>query len=125
MHQPTEPMVKFYKLKSGENVVGYDMGENETSYKVRRPLSFTVESDVMSGRQMLDVKEWLPPIVCATDETHIPKEFVLLVTDVKPTFKEEFDEASKFLYNVEAVRKKSRKTADNVTMLRDPSTKPN
>lgn len=125
MHQTNDPQVRFYKLKSGENVVGYDMGQNETAYKVKRPLSFIVESDVMSGRQMLDVKEWLPPIVCATEETFIPKEFVLFVTDVKPTFKEEFDEASKFLYNVEPVRKKTRKGSDNVTYLKDPSTKPN
>jgi len=119
----TTPQVKFYKLKTGENLVAFELESTELFYRLRRPLSFTVENEPLSGRQMLDVREWIPPIVCNTDEITLPKEFVMLSTEVKDSFRAEFDEASQFLYNVEPRHRKKRE--DVPLMLKDPSTKPN
>jgi hypothetical protein len=118
-----QPVVKFYKLRDGENIVAFEMENADTHYRLRRPLSFTIENEVMSGRQMLNVREWIPPIVCATDEICIPKEYVMVSTDVKESFKSEYEQASEFLYNVQARPKKPREEVP--VMLKDPSRKPN
>lgn len=120
--------VRFYKLKNGENLVAFEVKDERDHYTISRPLSFTVDNEVGGGRQMLNVKEWLPPIVCSSDSVMLLKEFVMFSTAVKESFKEEFDYASEYLYSVEAV-KKSRRTQSPTdpipVMLRDPSTKPN
>lgn len=115
--------VRYYKLKSGENLVAFELENSDLHYRLRRPLSFTVENEPLSGRQMLDVREWVPPIVCNTDEINLAKEYVMFSTEVKDSFRAEFDEASEFLYNVEPRHKKPRE--DVPIMLKDPSTKPN
>lgn len=118
------PPVKFYKLKTGENLVAFELENADSFYRLRRPLSFTVENEPLSGRQMLDVREWIPPIVCNTDEICLPKEYVMFSTDVKESFRDEFNHASQYLYNVEPRHKKSRRE-DVPMMLKDPSVKPN
>lgn len=134
MHQPVapaEPIIKFYKLRNLEDIVAYQLeSEDENHYRIKRPLAFSVENEDGTGRQMLNVREWIPPIVSAVEEILLAKEFVLFTTDVRDSFKEEFTDAVNYLYGVTPVKKRAKKnTTDNVvqfaTLLKDPSTKPN
>jgi len=132
MHQPTPDgttPIKFYKLRNSEDIVAYEVQITETHYHIRRPLSFSVENEVLAGRQMLNVREWIPPIVCANDSVILPKEEVLFSMDVKVSFRDEFIHATDYLYSVEAKPKKMHKHPkdDGVVpvILKDPSTKPN
>jgi hypothetical protein len=115
--------IKFYKLKTNEDIVAYEVRVEKGHIQIKRPLSFTVENEVMGGRQMLNVREWIPPIVAANDTVFLPKEFIMFSTDVKDSFKEEFMSATEFLYNV--TPRKPNKSKDVPLMLKDPSTKPN
>lgn len=124
MHQPIEAVIKFYKLRTNEDIVAFEEESTETHYKIRRPLAFTVDNEVMAGKQMLNVREWVPPIVCANDTILLPKEYVMFTTDVKESFKEEFVGATDFLYNI-TPKKKKEVSRDNITYLKDPSVKPN
>lgn len=118
--------IKFYKLKTNEDIVAFEVEVCNDHIKISRPLAFTVENEVMAGKQMLNVREWVPPIVCANDTILLPKEFIMFSTDVRESFKDEFIHATEFLYNVEP-RKPTRSKSDKVVplMLKDPSNKPN
>jgi hypothetical protein len=125
--QPTPPVIRFYKLKTNEDIVAFELENLDGLFRIRRPLSISVDNEVMGGRQLLNVREWVPPIVCSTDEIYLPKEYVMFSTDVKESFKEEFIHATEYLYSVESVKKSRTTKSDNVIplMLKDPSTKPN
>jgi hypothetical protein len=115
--------IKFYKLKTNEDLVAFEEEDNGEAYKIRRPLSFFVENENGAGRQMLNVKEWVPPIVCANDTVYLSKELVMFSMDVKETFKEEFIRATDHLYNITPKRADQKNL--HPVLLRDPSNKPN
>jgi hypothetical protein len=124
MNQSIESDIKFYKLKNGEDIVAFEIESLESHYNIRRPLLIKVENEVLAGRQMLNVREWVPPIVCANDTVLLPKELVIFSTDVKVSFKEEFKDATDYLYNV-VPKKKQPRTPSNSTLISssNPSTK--
>lgn len=129
MHQPTEePVIKFYKLKTLEDIVAYQLEETDEFYRIRRPLVFSVENEMVTGRQLLNVREWIPPIVSAVEEVNLPKEFVIFSTDVKETFKEEFQDAVNYLYGVTPKKRtkpsNSGKVVPIASMMKDTSDKP-
>lgn len=121
-----QPVIKFYKLKTNEDIVAFEVEDSDTHIKIKRPLAFSVENEVLAGRQMLNVREWVPPIVCANDTILLPKEYVMFSTDVKDSFKDEFIHATEFLYNVEP-RKPTKSKGQKVVpfLFKDPSDKPN
>jgi len=125
--QPTQPVIRFYKLKTNEDIIAYELENLDMYYRIARPLAVTIDSEVLGGRQMLNVREWVPPIVCATDEVFLPKEYVIFSTATKESFRDEFISAVDYLYSVEAVKKTKTPRTDNVIplMLKDPSVKPN
>lgn len=128
MHQPVDPIIKFYKLKTLEDIVAYQLQDGDGFYRIRRPLAFSVENEMGTGRQLLNVREWIPPIVSAVEEVCIPKEFVLFTTDVKESFKEEFQDAVNYLYGV-TPRKRTKpsntgKVVPIACMMKDTSDKP-
>ena len=131
MHQPVpdEPIIKFYKLNTLEDIVAYQLEETDTHYRIRRPLAFRVENEMVTGRQMLNVREWIPPIVSAVEEINLPKTLVVFTTDVRDSFKEEFRDAVEYLYGV--TPKKRVKTAEKgskvvpfASLMKDTSDKP-
>lgn len=134
MHQPVPDNlpVKLIKLKNGEDLVAYLVSETDTQIVLKRPLAFTIENEPMYGRQMLNVREWVAPIVAATDTIPLDKDFVIFVTEVKDTFMSEFKDAVEYLYGV-TPRKRDRKGVANsegkvvpfAAMMKDPSGKPN
>lgn len=134
MHQPTtaEPVIKFYKLKTLEDIVAYELETAEQNFiRIKRPLAFSVENEDGTGRQMLNVREWIPPIVSSVDEILLPKEYVLFSTEVRESFKEEFIDAVNYLYGVVPKPRNSKKSSSSgkivpfVSMMKDPSSKPN
>jgi hypothetical protein len=124
MNQSNESDIKFYKLRNGEDIVAFEIESLESHYNIRRPLLVKVENEVLAGRQMLNVREWVPPIVCANDTVLLPKELVVFSTDVKNSFKEEFKDATDYLYNV-VPKKKQPRTPSDSTLIHssNPSTK--
>lgn len=131
MHQPVqeETVIKFYKLNTLEDIVAYQIEETETHYRIRRPLAFRVENEVITGRQMLNVREWIPPIVSSVEEINLPKSVVIFTTDVRDSFKEEFQDAVNYLYGVTPKKRpKSPEKAANVipfaSLMKDTSDKP-
>lgn len=122
-----ETVVKFYKLKTNEDIVAFQLQDLKGHYKIKRPLAFTVDNEIAAGRQMLNVREWIPPIVCANEIIFLPKEYVMFTTDVKESFIEEFTSVTEFLYNV-TPKKKERTSSGKVvpisSLMKDSSTKP-
>lgn len=136
MHQPVPDNlpVKFIKLKNGQDLVAYILSEDDKVITLKRPLAFTVENEPMYGRQMLNVHEWVAPIVAATDTVPLDKDFVIFVTEVKDSFRLEFKDAVEYLYGVTPrKRDRSRSSEANAagkvipfaSMMKDPSGKPN
>lgn len=125
-----QPVIKFYKLKTNEDIVAFELEATDSFYRLRRPLAFSVENEVVSGRQLLNVREWVPPIVCSVDEISIPREYVIFSTNVKESFREDFIHATEYLYSVTPVhasKDASKKNGNNVIplLIKDPSNKPN
>lgn len=132
MHQPVPDTfpVKLIKLKNGEDLVAYLIDENEKQIQVRKPLAFTIENEPMYGRQMLNVREWVAPIVAISDTVPLDKDFIIFITDVKESFVAEYKDAVEYLYGV--TPRKREKTKDHVgkvvpfaSLMKDPSGKPN
>ena len=135
MHQPVPDNlpIKLLKLKNGEDIVAYLMEESDTQVTLKRPLAFTIENEPMLGRQMLNVREWVAPIVAASDTIPLDKDFIIFVTDVKESFAEEFKEAVNYLYGVTPKKRTTKrdsmeaggKIVPFASMMKDPSGKPN
>lgn len=129
MHQPVpdETPIKFLKVRTGEDLVAYLTEEGEGFYRIRRPLVFSVENEVMAGRQLLNVREWIPPIVSSVEEITIPREWVIFITDVKDSFKLEFKDAVNYLYGVTPRKRSKPSSADVIpfaSIMKDTSDKP-
>lgn len=133
MHQPVPDTlpVKLLKLKNGEDIVAYILNEDEKHIILKRPLAFSIENEPQYGRQMLNVREWVAPIVAATDTIPLEKEFVIFVTDVKESFKDEFKDAVDYLYGVTPRKRETPKAnaAGKVvpiaSLMKNPGGKPN
>ena len=132
MHQPVPDTfpVKLIKLKNGEDLVAYLIDENEKQIQVRKPLAFTIENEPMYGRQMLNVREWVAPIVAISDTVPLDKDFIIFITDVKESFVAEYKDAVEYLYGVTPrKREKSKDPVGKVvpfaSLMKYPSGKPN
>jgi len=92
----------FVKMRTGEDIVGYLLPKSEvvTGYAIGKPLYMRVETDMSSGRQMIEVREVLPPLLVDMDTFLIPIEEVRLVTPIRDSFKEELDSVIKLFYSV-------------------------
>jgi hypothetical protein len=122
MHQKAkmeDGTLKYIKLKNGEDIVGVVTVETSNTVSIKRPLAFVIENDFEYNRQLLNIREWMPPIVAKDDVISIKKSTVFFITDVKDTFIEEYNEAVKTLYGI-TPRKRQVKTEENsnvVTLL--------
>ena len=93
----------FIKLKNGDDIVGYVVHRDESSIKLKRPLVVWVDNDMDSGRQYLQVREWIPPIVVTSDETDISLSDIMLTMDVLERFHKEYGDVAEYFYDVTPV----------------------
>jgi hypothetical protein len=124
--------IRFIKLKQGEDMVAFFLGETETHITVRRPLAVRIENDFSSGRQLLEVREWLPPILTDVEEATINKADIMIITAVRESFVEEFVNVVNYFYSVRPKKQETKAIvdrADSKNVLpffgRDTSNKPN
>jgi hypothetical protein len=95
----------FLKLRSGDDIVGYLLPKTEphTHHHLSRPLHINVETDLASGRQMIEVKECLPPILVELENMSFAIEDVVILTPIRDSFREELDSVIKLFYSVKPV----------------------
>lgn len=117
--------VRFFKLKTQEDIVAYLVDEDDEDYSIQKPLIVSIENDFSTGRQMVDIREWIPPVICSSDTTKLPKEMVLIKMDVLDTFKVEYVEAANFFYSVEPIKKTANTKNILPFAIKDTSNKPN
>ncbi len=107
-----EESIKLLKLKFGEDIVCF-LKESDTHYTIRRPISVFMDTDMESGRQFLNVREWFPPLIVVQEEVIIPKNEVLFAVDVKEEFHSEFVTLSDMFFNMKQVKKKEKKSTES------------
>jgi hypothetical protein len=121
MHQPIDPkddslVPRFYKLMTGEDIVAYELLEDEESYELQRPLAIHIDNNVILGKAFLHVREWIPPIATKGDTLILSKKLVMLTMECNDEFKEEFKELADYFYAVQPLQmeetKKKLKEAD-------------
>lgn len=106
MHQETDsPAPKFYKLVNGQDIVAYELSVSEHSILIKQPMAIVIENDFGSAKQLLNVREWLPPIITKGDEVNLPKIHVLFSMDVNESFTEEFKDVVAYFYGVKPKKK--------------------
>ena len=103
MNYEVESM-RFIKLKNGDNLVAYTE-EADGMVTMTRPLCVLIENDLDEGKQYINVREWIPPMLVKDDCATIPRDEILLVMDVVDSFKDEFIELSKFFYSITPIKK--------------------
>jgi hypothetical protein len=108
MHQKDLPVAKFYKLVNGQDIVAYELSETESHILIKQPMAIVIENDFTGARQLLNVREWLPPIVTKSDEVQLPKIQIMFILDVNETFKEEFKDVVAFFYGVQPKKRRAR-----------------
>lgn len=121
MHQPVDPkddslVPRFYKLMTGEDIVAYELLEDEESYELMRPLAIHIDTNPIIGKAFLHVREWIPPIATKGDTLIISKKLVMLTMECNDEFKVEFKEFSDYFYEVQKSQMKEdikKQEADN------------
>lgn len=106
MHQPVDPkddslVPRFYKLMTGEDIVAYELLEDEESYELMRPLAIHIDTNPILGKAFLHVREWIPPVATKGDTLIISKKLVMLTMECNDEFKAEFKEFSDYFYEVQ------------------------
>ena len=84
------PEIRFIKLRHGEDLVAFLVEETEEHILIRRPLSVRIENDFILGKQLIEVREWIPPLFTETEEVKVNKADLMLITPVRPSFKTRF-----------------------------------
>ena len=108
MHQPVDDSAipRFYKLMTGEDIIAYELTEDEESYELKRPLAVHIDQNAIFGKAFLHVREWIPPIATKGDTLVISKKLVMLTMECNDEFIADFKELSDYFYNVAPVRLK-------------------
>jgi len=128
MHQETDnPTPIFYKLTTGEDIVAYQLSETQHTLLIKQPMVILVENDFGAARQLLNVREWLPPVITKKDEVSLPKKLIVFSIEVNAEFKEEFKQVVAYFYGVKPKRKARREAGDSkvvpFTFVKDESGK--
>lgn len=84
------PEIRFIKLRHGEDLIAFLVEETETHIRIRRPLAVRIENDFIVGKQLIEVREWIPPLFTETEEVMVNKADLMLITPVRPSFKARF-----------------------------------
>lgn len=92
---------RFYKLMTGEDIVAYELLEDEESYELQRPLAIHIDTNPILGKAFLHVREWIPPIATKGDTLIISKKLVMLTMECNEEFKVEFKEFSDYFYDAQ------------------------
>lgn len=113
-----KPLV-FLKIRGGDDVVGYLYSNTDTHYIIARPLNIIIETDLPSGRQMIEVRECLPPILVELEQMSFAVGDVTVITPIRDSFKEELASVIKLFYSVKPLKRKQtekvkRDEGDNV-----------
>jgi hypothetical protein len=103
MSNINEDSIRLVKLKNGEDVIAFveDHGE---FLELTRPIQLLFESlDEIDSEQVVNVREWLPPLIADTESVMINKDNVLFVVEVKKTFSEHFMTVSRMFFEYSEV----------------------
>lgn len=92
---------RFYKLMTGEDIVAYELLEDEENYELMRPLTIHTETNPIIGKAFLHVREWIPPIATKGDTLLLNKKLVMLTMECNDEFKAEFKEFSDYFYDTQ------------------------
>lgn len=82
--------IKILRLKSGEDIIGFVTPDekNKKILNVRYPLNVIINYNYKKGNQELVMSYWLPVNLLEKNEANIPVSEILLVLEVKKSFKE-------------------------------------
>lgn len=110
MHQEIDSeqpklIAKFIKLHNGEDLVAYVLEQNDEFIRIQKPMEIHMENDLPSARQMLNVREWIPPLIVKVDVVELPLSDVMLVLELTEHFQREFGDIVSFFYNVKPVER--------------------
>ena len=99
--------IKFVKLRNGEDLVAFiTVGKSTTL--IRRPVCVMVENIFEEGRQLLNIREWLPPTIVKGDSTTISSSEIIAVLDVSEEFIPQYHEICEMFFDTVPVIKNKR-----------------
>lgn len=108
MHQEVEQpklTAKFIKLKNGEDIVAYVLEDTDEYIRVQKPMEVHLHNDLPTAKQILNVREWIPPLIVKVDTVDVPKSQVLLVMELTDSFQTEFTSIVEYFYAVKPVER--------------------
>lgn len=117
-----EPVLtaKFIKMMNGEDIVAYVLEENEHFIRIQKPMEVHIQNDLPSAKQMLNVREWIPPLIVKVDVVEIPLTQVLMVMELTDSFQREFADIISYFYSVKPVeRDAARNKSGKVVSISD------
>ena len=124
--------VKLIKLKNGEDIVAYMIEDNPDYLVIKQPIVIAIENEPSIGRQMMNAREWIPPIVAATDSTILSREHIMFIVGVKDSFAKEYKDVVDYFYSVTPKNPTTKSDAELAgkvipfaSVMKDPSNKPN
>lgn len=103
MSNINEDSIRLVKLKNGEDVIAF-VADHGEFLELTRPIQLLFESlDEIDSEQVVNVREWLPPLIADTESVMISKDNVLFVVEVKKTFSEHFMTVSRMFFEYSEV----------------------
>jgi hypothetical protein len=117
MTEPENKDIRLIKLKNGDDVIAYMTGGPiDSQVMLRRPVLIFVDSYPEEGRSVINVKEWLHPMLAAKDETPLRNEDILFIAEVNPEFVDEYVNIANIFYTkMKPKIRKGFKEVDEVT----------
>jgi hypothetical protein len=95
-----ETELKFVRLKSADDLVGY-VTHYDNYIVIEKPLRIDIETYLEENRQILSLQEYLPQAVIDLQEIEIPGEEISFTTPVKADFVEQYEHIADFFYDVQ------------------------
>ena len=109
--------IRFIKLKNGEDIIAYTT-QNKKTVTVRRPVCIFIENFLDEGRQLLSIREWLPPNIVKVDSVEVPNEDIFCMLEVTEGFQEQYiDICTAFFDTVPTPKKKKEPSGEKVVSI--------
>ena len=108
MSKMNEDSVRLVKLQNGDDVISF-VEDHGDYLKLIRPIQLMFESlDEIDSEQVVNVREWLPPLIADTEYVMIRKSDVLFAVEVKKHFSEHFMTVSKMFFEYSEIANSER-----------------
>lgn len=114
--------IQYIKLRNGEDLVATVLSSDDQSITIKRPVCIMVENYLDEGRQYINVREWLPPMIAESDTITLDKKEVIAQMNTAADFVDQYEDICEMFFESKPVlrkesTKKTKQSVENVVSI--------